>query len=308
MADRLAIAVVGPTCAGKTKIAIELAKLANGEIISADARQIYRVLNVGTAKPSLEERAEVPHHLVDILSPEDEVSAGVYAKLAWDAARDIFSRNLTPIIVGGSGLYVRAIVDGLFDAPEVGREIKTRLRNRLHTETPQALLDELKHVDPEAAEGLLPQNYKRIIRALEVYHASGRKISEMRTDSPIRPDFKTIQFGILVDRTTLYRRIEARVDDMITSGLLDEVKEILRKGFDPELNSLQTVGYKEAIRYLQGNIRYEDMVDLIKMNTRRYAKRQMTWFRKDKRIIWIESTGRDPVSVAKEIVSSYSAE
>lgn len=308
MADRLVIAIVGPTCTGKTRIAIELAKLVKGEIISADARQIYKLIDIGTAKPTREELSEVPHHLVDILPLEDEISAGTFTKLARDAVNEIFARNHKPIIAGGSGLYLRAVIDGLFDAPDVDDEIREGLKKRLRTEGAEKLLAELKRVDPEAAKDLLSQNYKRILRALEIYYSSGERISELRQARPSTPSFKTLQFGILLERKLLYRRIEKRVDEMIEKGLIDEVKEILKRGFEPGLNSLQTVGYKEAIGYVQGKIKFEEMVPLIKMNTRRYAKRQMTWFRKDSRIIWIEGDGRNPRDIAREILGRLSDE
>ncbi len=231
------------------------------------------------------------------------MSAGVYSRLARKVAAEIFSRGRVPVIVGGSGLYLRALIDGLFEGPEVDGETRANLRKRLRYEGAEKLLEELKRVDPKAAEGLLPQNYKRILRALEVWHGSGTKISELRELKPDTPDFTTIQFGLQVERKELYRRIEKRVDGMIEQGLVDEVKDILRRGFDPALNSLQTVGYREVVSYLQQRMPFEEMVDLVKMNTRRYAKRQMTWFRKDGRIIWIETGGIGPAQVAGEISS-----
>ncbi len=280
---------------------IELAKLVGGEIISADSRQIYRLATIGTAKPAREELEEVPHHLIDILPLDEEMSAGVYSRLARKVAAEIFSSGRVPVIVGGSGLYLRALIDGLFEAPEVDEETRANLRKRLRHEGAEKLLDELKRVDPKAAEGLLPKNYKRILRGLEVWQSSGRKISELRELNPDTPDFTTVQFGLQVERSELYRRIEKRVDGMIEQGLVDEVKEILRRGFAPALNSLLSVGYREVVSYLQQKIQFEEMVGLIKMNTRRYAKRQMTWFRKDGRIIWIETGGIEPAQVAGEI-------
>ncbi len=303
--QKFIVAIVGPTCSGKTAVGIELSKLVPSEIVSADSRQIYRLIDIGTAKPTKEEMSLVHHHLVDIAPLDEVVSAGTYGKLARDAVADILSRNKLPVIVGGSGLYVRAVVDGLFDAPEIEGGIRDELRIRLKTEGAGKLLEELKRVDPDAAEGLLPQNYKRILRALEVYHSSGSKISTLRVERTQKPEFETIQFGLLLERKDLYRRIEKRIDDMIENGLIDEVKELLRRGFDPALNSLQTVGYRESIGYVQGRLRFEDMVALIKMNTRRYAKRQMTWFRKDSRIIWLNADGRTPDSLAEEIREKF---
>ena len=306
--DRNAIAIVGPTCSGKTRIGIELAKLAGGEIISADARQIFRLINIGTAKPTSEELSEVPHHLVDILSLDEEMNAGTFAELAGEIISEVFSRKRVPIIVGGSGLYLRALIDGLFDAPKIDADIRFKLRNRFRSEGAEVLLEELKKVDPEAARNMIPQNYKRILRALEVYYSSGNRISELRSQRASSANFATVQFGIYLDRKLLYRRIEKRVDQMIANGLVDEVKEILERGFDPHLNSLQTVGYREVVRFLQAKINFEDMVSLFKMNTRRYAKRQMTWFNKDKRIIWIGADDKGPEEVAKEIYERFCGE
>lgn len=304
--DKLVVAVVGPTCSGKTGIGIEFSALTGGEVVSADSRQIYKLINIGTAKPTTEEMNMVPHHLVDIVPLDEVVSAGTYGRLARDAVAEIFSRNRQPVIVGGSGLYVRAAVDGLFESPEIDEGVRRELKSRLRSEGAGKLLQELRRVDPEAAKGMLPQNYKRILRALEVYHSSGKKISALRAERTEKPDFTTLQFGILLERKELYRRIEKRVDEMIGAGLVDEVKGLLKRGFDPQLNSLQTVGYKESIAYVRGEIRFEDMVALIKTNTRRYAKRQMTWFRNDSRIIWIHADGRTAAEIALEIKERYS--
>ncbi len=299
--ENFAIAIVGPTCSGKTKAAIELAKLVHGEIVSVDARQIYKLIDIGTAKPTHEELSEVPHHLVDILSLDEDMSAGVFADLARDTIEGIFARNRVPIMAGGSGLYLRAVIDGLFDSPDVDERIRKNLRRRFELEGAENLLKELWKVDHKAAEGLLPQNYKRILRALEVYYSSGEAISVLRRSRPLTPLFQTLQFGIQLERKVLYSRIEKRADEMIEDGLIDEVREILRRGFNRNLNSLQTTGYKEVIGFLQEEMKYEEMVSLIKRNTRRYAKRQMTWFKRDHRIVWIKSDGKNPNGIAQEI-------
>lgn len=305
--ERRAIAIVGPTCSGKTRVGIELSKLVGGEIISADARQIFKLIDIGTAKPTRKELSEVPHHLVDTLSLDDEISAGSYANLAAKVAEEVFARSHIPIIVGGSGLYIKALVDGLFDAPKIDNRIRSGLRMRLSMDGSKVLLDELKQIDPTAAKDLIPQNYKRILRALEVYYSSGQRLSELRNERPTFVGFMTLQFGILRERKQLYERIDERVDEMIENGLVEEVKDILGKGFDPNLNSLQTTGYKEVIAYIKKEIDFARMVSLIKMNTRRYAKRQMTWFRKDKRIVWIGADKKDASEVANEIYARLPA-
>ncbi|MCL5020939.1 MAG: tRNA (adenosine(37)-N6)-dimethylallyltransferase MiaA [Bacteroidetes bacterium] len=299
--ERVVTAIVGPTCTGKTDTGIELAKLVDGEIISADSRQIHKLIDIGTAKPTPDQRRKVPHHLVDIVPLDETISAGAYAALAKYAINEVFDREKTPILVGGSGLYLRSVIDGLFEAPEIDPKIRSGLRQRLATEGREKLLEELKRVDPSAAHGLVPGNYKRVLRGLEVFYSSGRRISELQKELPDPPSFSTVQFGITRDRKELYRRIEERADDMIGAGLVEEVRAILGRGIDPSLNSLQTTGYMETIKYLRGEIKFEVMVELIKMNTRRYAKRQMTWFRKDNRIIWMEGTGKSPGEMAEEI-------
>ncbi|MGC8595963.1 MAG: tRNA (adenosine(37)-N6)-dimethylallyltransferase MiaA [Candidatus Kryptoniota bacterium] len=305
MVERTVLVIVGPTGAGKTRIAIELSKRLNGEIVSADARQIYELIDIGTAKPTNEELNQVKHHFIGTFPLSETVSAGKYSDMARKAINEIFLRNKQPVVVGGSGLYVRALIDGLFDAPEIDEMVKKSLNDRLKNEGALKLLNELREIDPEAAEGLIPQNYKRILRALEVFYSTGEKISVLRRIKPNPPDFSSFQIGVFVERGELYRRIDRRVDEMIASGLEEEVNRILSMGYSPSLNALQTVGYREVVSHLRGEISRDRMIELIKKNTRHYAKRQMTWFKKDRRIRWVDGSKLSAGEVADEIVKMF---
>jgi tRNA dimethylallyltransferase len=286
--ERKALAIVGPTASGKTKLSLIIAEKINGEIISADSRQIYRYMDIGTAKPTLEERQRVKHYFIDELDPNEEFNAGIFGEKGREIIEDIFSRGKIPIIVGGSGLYVKSLIDGFFEGPGADWELREMLYRKASQLGKEAIYEELKKVDPVSAEKIHPNNLKRIIRALEVYYITGKPISQMQKEIKPEINFKTIQIGLNWDRKKLYKRIEERVDKMIKDGLIEEVKKLRELGFDKNLNSLQTVGYKEVFDYLDGLISYEQMIYLIKRNSRRYAKRQLTWFRQDKRIIWLD--------------------
>ncbi|HTX19363.1 MAG TPA: tRNA (adenosine(37)-N6)-dimethylallyltransferase MiaA [Bacteroidota bacterium] len=280
--------ITGPTASGKSALALEVASILPAEIISADSRQVYKLLSVGTAKPSPEDLRKVPHHLVDFLSPEQHFSAGDFSALGRKCALDIQSRHKLPIVVGGTGLYIRALVDGLFSGPGRQQEIRDKLETRLATEGSEKLLGELRQVDPESASRMLPSNQRRIIRALEVYYATGKSISSHHREQKSKPLFDPIYVGLDWRREELYRRINARVEAMLTAGFLDEVKGIVSAGYDGSFKSLQTVGYKEALSYLRGELEYDRMVELMKQSTRRFAKRQLTWFRGESRIHWMK--------------------
>lgn len=284
---RRLLVLVGPTGSGKTSVSLLLATQLNGEIISADSRQIYRCMNIGTAKPSPAELQQVKHYFIDELNPNEILSAGEYGRKGREVIAAIFSRDKTPIVVGGSGLYVRALVNGLFEGPGADPELRKRLYQRLRIEGRESLYDELSRVDPLSAAKMVPANTRRVIRALEVYRLTGVPISEHHAEQQVRVDYETLFFGLEWDRNKLYQRIDRRVELMINRGLVEEVVELKKKGYDETLNSLQTVGYIEVFNYLAGEIGKEEMIERIKRNSRRYAKRQLTWFRKDKGIRWI---------------------
>ena len=281
------LALVGPTASGKTSISLHLAGLLNGEIVSADSRQIYKYLDIGTAKPSAGDRRKVKHHFIDVLELGEYYSAGQYGQDARTIIGRIFGRGKLPILVGGSGLYVRAVIDGLFEGPGRDAEIRGQLMERLEAEDLASLLSTLKKVDPASAAKMREPTARRVIRALEVFYLSGRPLSELQARQAAKVEFTAIQFGLDWERKELYDRINQRVDRMISDGLVDEVRDLQKRGYDRRLNALNTVGYKEVFDYLEGSLSSHEMVALIKQNTRRFAKRQMTWFRADKRIQWI---------------------
>ncbi|MEG8946123.1 tRNA (adenosine(37)-N6)-dimethylallyltransferase MiaA [Rosettibacter firmus] len=285
--ERKVIVIVGPTCSGKTKVAINLALNLNTEIISADSRQIYKYLSIGTAKPSQKELMIVKHHFIDLLNPDEDYNVSRYEEDALKVIENLLSQNKIPIVAGGSGLYVKAIVDGIFNDVDVDEEFRRELKEKREKYGNEFLYNMLKDVDPISASKMLPQNWKRVMRALEVYHLTGKPIWHFHKEYKRNVDYDFLQFGLLWNRETLYKNIESRVDEMINAGLVEEVKNILSSGFTKNLNALNTVGYKEIISYLENEITLDEAISLIKRNTRRFAKRQMTWFRKDKRIKWI---------------------
>jgi len=300
------LAIVGPTASGKTPLSLILADRLGGEIVSADSRQVYRYLDIGTAKPTQEERNRIPHHFVDILDPAEEYNAGRFGVEARHKIAELFRSGKKPILVGGSGLYVRAVIDGFFEGPGKDPHIRAHLELRMLKEGPEALLAELRRVDPLAADRMELKKPRRIIRALEVYAITGRPLSTYHQEQSSPPPFDVIQFAMAGKRESLYRQIELRVDKMLSGGLIEEVRSLQNRGYDRSLNSLNTVGYKEVFDFLESKTTYERMVELIKRNTRRFAKRQLTWFRADKRIQWIDvDESSSLVEVAAIIEDQY---
>lgn len=284
--ERKVICIVGPTCSGKTTLAIMLAEKLNGEIISADSRQIFKYLDIGTAKPSAAELKKTRHNFIDELNPDEDFNISMFEQEGLKVISDIFSRGKQPIVAGGSGLYVKALVDGIFNSADTDGEFRQELMEKKDRFGNEFIYNELKKIDPESAYKMRPSNWKRIIRALEVYHLTGRRIGDLQEKHERNTGFSFVQHGLKWERETLYNNIEKRVDEMIAAGLVNEVEKILAMGYGKDLNSLNTVGYKEIISHLDGEITLERSVELIKRNTRRFAKRQMTWFRKDERIKW----------------------
>lgn len=300
--EKLALVIIGPTCSGKTSLALNLAKKLNSEIISADSRQIYKYLDIGTAKPTLEELNSIKHHFIDILDPSAEFNASMFEIEALKIITELHSQNKIPIIAGGSGLYVKALIDGIFDSIDSDEDYRIELFELKNKFGNEYLYEELKKIDPVSAEKMLPQNWKRIIRALEVYKISGEPIWKLQSSYQREVNVNFIQYGLNWEREILYKNIEARVDKMIEDGLIDEVSNLINK-YDKSLNSLNTVGYKEIIEFLENKISKERAVELIKRNTRRYAKRQLTWFRKDERIKWIDISSLSEIDkVSSEII------
>jgi tRNA dimethylallyltransferase len=281
------VIITGPTCSGKTKTSLILAEKSGGEIISADSRQIYKYMDIGTAKPSPEERRRVPHHLIDILNPDERYTAAGFRKDAEKIITEIKSRGKNPIIAGGTGLYIKSLVDGICKAPGASPEIRKKLEERAVEKGLYNLYIELEQADRKSALTIHPNDKRRIIRALELFHLTGQPPSELRKWE--KPNLDFIMIGIDVPRETLYKRINTRVDDMFREGFIDEVEKLLEMGYEKSLVSMEAVGYKEIIEYIKGRIQIGTAVENTKNATRKYARRQSTWFRKDKRIIWLES-------------------
>ena len=282
------IVIVGPTCSGKTYLSLKLASMLNSEIISADSRQIFKLLNIGTAKPTADHLKSIKHYFVDELNPDSDFNASMFAEEAEIILKRLIGQKKTPIVVGGSGLYVKALVDGISESADTNNELREELLELRKKFGTDYLYEELKKIDKVSADRMLPQNWKRVMRALEVFRLTGKPIWQHHDDQSRSKKFNYHQIGLLWKRERLYQNIESRVDEMISIGLVEEVKSILKLGYDKKLNSLNTVGYKEIIQYLDGVISLDRAVELIKRNTRRYAKRQMTWFNADKRIEWFD--------------------
>ena len=286
------IIIAGPTAVGKTALAIDLAIKFNTEIISADSRQFYKEMNIGTAKPAPAELKAVPHHFIDSHSVAEEFSAGAFEIAALQKLDEIFSKNDVAVMAGGSGLFIKAVTEGFDALPDVPAEVREELNTIFDMEGIEKLQQLLKEKDPEYYNTVDIQNPQRIIRALEVTIATGKPFSSFRKNSVAERDFDSIKIGLTMEREQLYERINLRVDKMMDQGLLEEVRKLHKyKG----VNALETVGYKELFGYLDKKITLEEAVELIKRNTRRYAKRQLTWFRKDKDFEWFEPHEKDKV-------------
>ncbi|RMA64893.1 tRNA (adenosine(37)-N6)-dimethylallyltransferase MiaA [Ulvibacter antarcticus] len=281
----LLICVVGPTAIGKTNLSIELAKAFNTEIISADSRQFFKEMRIGTAVPSSEELAMAPHHFIQNKSIFDSYSVGDFEKEALLKLENLFEKHRLVIMVGGSGMYVDAVVNGMDKFPEVASGVREQLNQELETLGLEALQKELKKVDPEYFQKADIQNPHRVIRALEIYRASGNSYSSfLAKKKPVR-SFNTIYIGLTAERDVIYTRINKRVDLMIEEGLLEEAKLLFKH---KDLNALQTVGYRELFRFFEGDLTKEEAIEEIKKNSRRFAKRQGTWYRKNEQIKWFD--------------------
>jgi tRNA dimethylallyltransferase len=299
--------IVGPTAVGKTGLSLILAKkIAKVEIISADSRQVYKYMNIGTAKPTPEQLALVPHHFIDIKYPDEYYSAGKYGREARQTIDRLLDEKKIPIVVGGSGLYIRALVDGFFEKQIFDPQVKARLKDEFKSQGLEVLYERLKQVDPISAEKLHPNDKHRIVRALEVYELTGEPLSAFQSQGNQKANFEPIFIGLTRDRSHLYQMIEQRVDLMLEQGLIEEVIQLRAMGYHSKLNSMQTVGYREVFEYLDQKINFDEMVRLIKQRSRNYAKRQMTWFRKDERIRWFDVDHcRDLENLCNEITAAF---
>lgn len=284
------VVIAGPTASGKSALAIRLAEIFNAEIVNADSMQVYRFMDIGTAKPSPEDRLQIRHHVIDIIEPDEDYSAAQYKLDAGRAIDDIFKRGKHIFVVGGTGLYIRALTKGLFKGPGRNELLRKRLENLSEKNGGGYLYKILKRVDPASCLKIHPNNEKRIVRALEVSLSADKPISLLQMEHGFRESpYETLYIGLAKDRVRLYQDIEARVDSMMEAGFTDEVKRLIGMGFTPALKSMQSLGYKEAALYLDGKICFDDMIREIKKNTKRYAKRQFTWFNKEPDIIWLSA-------------------
>ena len=285
------VVIVGPTASGKTAVSIELAKKINGEIISADSMQIYKYMDIGTAKPSAEEKEGIKHYLLDVVMPDETFNVAKYKLLAEQAIEEILNKGKTPIIVGGTGLYINTLVNGI-EFLEIDGDIEYRnlMIKKGYEEGADVLHKELAKVDPIAAENIDANNIRRVARALEIYKVTGKTKTQLDKESQKEVKYDYRMFGMEWDRQELYNRIDLRVDLMMEIGLVEEVKSIIDK-YEISSTAVQGLGYKEVIEYLEGNITYNEMIDKLKLETRHYAKRQLTWFRRDKRINWVKKDG-----------------
>jgi len=296
------LVILGPTGVGKTQVSLKLADILDGEIVSFDSRQIYKFMDIGTAKPTKEERERVPHHLVDLISPDKRFTSADYGKKARDVINEIKGRDKQPIAVGGSGLYLKALIEGFFLGPPADQKIRDRLQKEAQEQGEPHLYNRLKEVDPQSAERIHPHDLVRIIRALEVYELTGKCMTYWQQEGSYEPFLMNfIKIGLTLDRKRLYQRINQRVEEMIARGLLDEVASLKNKGYSPELKAFKSVGYQELFAYLEGELDFSIAIEQIKLNTRHYAKRQLTWFRKDKEITWLDVSENNLVEMILDI-------
>jgi len=291
------LVILGPTAVGKSALSMRLGQAFGGEIISADSRQIYRYMDIGTAKVTREERAQLPHHLIDLADPDEELTLAHYQRLAAEVIEEVWSRGKLPILVGGTGLYVRALTEG-WTVPEVppDRALRARLEEEARCLGPEALHGALAAVDPLAAQRIDPRNVRRVIRALEVYRRTGVPISAQQ--AKVAPGYRLLKIGLTMERQALYRRIDERVERMIAQGLEAEVRGLLARGYGYELPSMSGLGYREIGQYLRGEATQEEAVALIKRHTRRFVRQQHNWFRlSDQTIHWFDVAQLDEAAL-----------
>ena len=305
------ICIAGPTASGKTALAATLAKELNGEVVSCDSMQVYRRMNIGTAKPTLEEMQGIPHHMIDVAEPWEDFSVSRYCEMAAPIVDDILSRGKTAVIAGGTGLYMDALIRGNAFAPFPATGVRERLEAQADTVGMEAMLSQLRSVDPDAAGRLHLSDRKRILRALEVYLETGETITEHnRKTQAVPPRYSPIWLGLdFTEREELYRRIDLRVGLMLQQGLVEEIRGLLADGIPERATAMQAIGYKEFVDALDGRCTIEEAADQVRQSSRRYAKRQLTWFRRNKAIHWLirgtGDTGREILENARRIVSDF---
>ncbi|WP_110929710.1 tRNA (adenosine(37)-N6)-dimethylallyltransferase MiaA [Bacillus massiliglaciei] len=301
------LVIIGPTAVGKTKLSIELAKRFNGEIISGDSMQVYKGMDIGTAKIKETEKEGIPHHLLDILEPEQEFSAAQFQSRANEAIQEIHTRGKLPIIVGGTGLYIQSVIyDYHFSESPSNPEYRQELEREVKEKGIESVFQKLQAVDPDSAGRIHPNNSRRVIRALEIYHCTGKTMSEQLSEQTKEWKYDTCIIGLTMDRDLLYSRINARVDEMVNEGLFEEVSSLYHKGLR-DCQSIQAIGYKEIYGFLEGNLTKESSIEALKQNSRRFAKRQLTWFRNKMDVKWFDMSNLEQFSKKTEEISAYIA-
>ena len=281
------IVICGPTGIGKTSVGIRLAEELGGEIISADSMQIYRYMDIGTAKPTADEQNRIFHHLIDIVDPDEDFDAVRFAKMARQKVMQLHQRGVMPLVVGGTGLYIKALLQGLFQSNPADPKIRERLMQEAAENGSSRLYDHLQKVDPDAADRLHPNDTYRIVRALETIESTGRPISEHQQDHGFSDEpFHALKICLQMDRQMLYDRIDRRVELMIEAGFIDEVQKLLGMGYSADLKSMQSIGYRHTVDFIEGRLSWDECLRTLKRDTRRFAKRQFTWFGADKDITW----------------------
>jgi len=297
------IIIQGPTAVGKSKLAMKIAEELNSSIISADSRQVYKYLNIGTAKSTLEDQNRIKHHLIDIVEPDEEYNAGTFSEDADKLIKEISLQNKIPIICGGTGFYIKALLKGIFKAPQIPNEIRQYLREAAEIKGTEFFYKKLKKIDPDSAKRINENDANRIIRALEVYETTGKTITQLwKEDNLEQKNFQTMNIIITENRNILYERINSRVNKMMDNGLLNEMKELVDSGYKRTDPGMNTVGYKEIFPFLEGEKELFDCIDKIKKNTRNFAKRQLTWYRKIDFDLTLDSKNITFSNVFKEIM------
>jgi tRNA dimethylallyltransferase len=300
------VVIAGPTASGKSDVAVELSLLFQGEIVNADSMQVYRQMDVGTAKPSASERKRVPHHLLDVVDPNEEFNAAIYRSLAVPVIRDVLAREKVCFIVGGTGLYIKTLMGGLLQCPPADRGLREKLRDQTEEQGLEAMYRRLEERDPVSAKKIHPHDKVRVLRALEIMELTNKALSALVQGHGFQDSaFRALKICLQIDRKELYHRIDKRSLLMVERGLIEETRNLLAKGYSPDLKPMKSLGYRHAVRYLEGRYDREEMVRQLQLDTRRYAKRQVTWFRADPSIIWIDPQRKERLV---ETITSFTHE
>ena len=283
------IVIAGPTASGKTTLAVDLAGALSGEIVNADAMQVYRSMDIGTAKPTQEEQKGIPHHMLDVVNPDEEFNAAIYRRMALPVVKKICSKGKTCLVVGGTGLYIRGLIGGLIETPPSDPELRERLRRDCKVHGTAKLHEKLEALDPERAENIHPNDGVRIIRAIEINYLSDQRSSDLMKRHGFRErSLNALKVCLNVDRDDLYHRINERSVNMAEKGLMEETRDLLKMGYSSDLKSMKAIGYRHMVRHLKGEWSLEETITKLKRDTRRYAKRQLTWFRAEPGVIWVD--------------------